>query len=53
MPLAEAGDLAVVDFELVVPDNGDAVSGSRLVSNGPHELEALERSRRRSPRGTG
>ena len=40
--LAEAGDFAVVDRELVVPDNGDAVSGSRFVSNGPHELEAFE-----------
>ena len=40
--LAEAGDFAVVDFELVVPDHGDAVSGSRLVGNGPHELEAFE-----------
>ena len=40
--LAEAGDLAVVDFELVVPDNGDAVSGSRLVGNGSHELEVFE-----------
>ena len=40
--LAEAGDFAVVDRELVVPDNGDAVSGSHLVGNGSHELEAFE-----------
>ena len=29
-------------FELVVPDHGDAVSSSRLVGNGPHQLEAFE-----------